>query len=204
MNNKWPELSLMDVCSRITDGAHNSPKSVEVGLPMASVKDLTRFGINYQTCRHISVDDYEKLARQGNRPIAGDVLIAKDGATALDTVCYLKENPNVVLLSSVAILRPDASKISSQYLRYYLDCKRTRDYMKSNFITGAAIPRVVLEDFKRVRIKSAHSVCSKHNCLHPLRLRRPHRKQHAPHPDSGADRTDALPRVVCPLPLSRS
>ncbi|MBI4847345.1 MAG: restriction endonuclease subunit S [Nitrospirae bacterium] len=121
-------------------------------MPMASVKDLTRFGISFDTCRHISEEDYQKLIQQNCKPEIGDVLISKDGASALDTVCEIKKSLEVVLLSSVAILRPNAQKISSSFLRYYLDAESTRQYMKNAFTTGAAIPRVVLKDFKKVRI----------------------------------------------------
>ena len=44
--NEWQTLTLADVCTVITDGAHQSPKTVSRGKPMASVKDLTRFGVD--------------------------------------------------------------------------------------------------------------------------------------------------------------
>lgn len=153
MQEDWTELTLNDVCLRITDGAHHSPKSVEKGLPMASVKDLTQFGINLESCRQISEEDFEKLVHLGCQPEGGDVLIAKDGNSALDTVCEVKKKQDVVLLSSIAILRPNLKKITSSFLRYYLDSDITRQYLKNGFITGAAIPRVILKDFKRAKIK---------------------------------------------------
>lgn len=152
MTINFTKLTLDDVCIKITDGAPSSPPSVSMGMPMASVKDLTRFGIELDACRHISEEDYQKLIQQNCKPEIGDVLISKDGASALDTVCEVKKPLDVVLLSSVAILRPNAQKISSSFLRYYLDAESTRQYMKNAFTTGAAIPRVVLKDFKKVRI----------------------------------------------------
>ncbi|CAG0993484.1 hypothetical protein METP3_02797 [Methanosarcinales archaeon] len=152
MNNSWTKTTLEEVCIRITDGAHASPKSVVSGLPMASVKDLTQFGINMETCRHISTNDFNKLVRQGCKPEVGDILISKDGASALDTVCEMRHELNVVLLSSVAILKPNSNKISSSFLHYFLDSETTRQYLKNGFITGAAIPRVILKDFKRCEI----------------------------------------------------
>ena len=121
MKANWIKATLEEVCLRITDGAHQSPKSVENGFPMASVKDLTPYGIQLANCRHISPEDFEKLVRQGCQPEPGDVLIAKDGNSALDTVCEVNQKDNLVLLSSVAILRPNTSKINSSYLIYFLD-----------------------------------------------------------------------------------
>lgn len=148
----WSELSIDDVCILITDGAHASPASVDLGKPMASVKDLTRFGITIDTCRHISEEDFQRLVDQGCKPEAGDVLISKDGAKMVETVCEIENPIDVVLLSSIAILRPNQETVLPSFLRYYFDSPRTRDYLKKGFVTGAAIPRVILEDFKRAKI----------------------------------------------------
>ncbi|BFT69140.1 restriction endonuclease subunit S [Paenibacillus sp. P36] len=153
MSVDWPVLTLGDVCEKITDGAHNSPKSVDHGKPMASVKDLTHFGVDLSDARLISHEDFEKLVKQGCQPEVGDVLIAKDGNTALDTVCTVDEPLNVVMLSSVAILRPYKEKLDSDFLKYYFSSKQVIEYLKNNFISGAAIPRIVLKDFRKAEIK---------------------------------------------------
>lgn len=150
--SSWSELRLEDVCETITDGAHFSPKEDSKGLPMASVKDLTRFGINIESCKRISQNDFDKLVAQGCAPRWGDVLIAKDGNSALDTVCVYRQENEVVLLSSVAILRPN-NRVTSDFLNYYLDSSETRSYLKDNFRSGSAIPRVVLRDFRRAPIR---------------------------------------------------
>jgi len=153
MSADWPVLTLGDVCQKITDGAHNSPKSVTVGKPMASVKDLTRFGVDLSEARLIPQEDFDKLVKQGCQPEVGDVLIAKDGNSALDTVCTVDKPLDAVMLSSVAILRPDKEKLDSDFLKYYFSSKQIIDYLKNNFISGAAIPRVVLKDFRKAEIK---------------------------------------------------
>jgi type I restriction enzyme S subunit len=152
MASNWKKTTLDDVCTKITDGAHQSPKSVEYGKPMASVKDLEFYGLNLETARHISEENYLDLVKQGCKPELGDVLIAKDGNSALDTVCIFEKDEDVVLLSSVAILRPNPEKINSRFLKYYFLSAQTIEYLKRNFISGAAIPRVVLRDFKKAEI----------------------------------------------------
>jgi type I restriction enzyme S subunit len=153
MSSEWITTNLNELCIKITDGAHNSPKSVQVGKPMASVKDLTRFGVDLSEARLISVEEFDVLVKQGCKPEIGDVLIAKDGNSALDTVCNVDKELDAVLLSSVAILRPDQSKLNSHYLKHYLSSADVIDYLKANFISGAAIPRVVLKDFKKAEMK---------------------------------------------------
>ncbi len=153
MSVNWPVLTLGNVCEKITDGAHKSPKSVSIGRPMASVKDLTRFGVNLSHARLISQKDFEDLVNQGCQPQVGDVLIAKDGNSALDTVCTIDKPLDAVMLSSVAILRPNKAKLDSDFLKYYFCSRNVIEYLKNNFISGAAIPRVVLRDLKKAAIK---------------------------------------------------
>lgn len=151
MGSSWEVSTLEEVCALITDGAHFSPKEDPSGLPMASVKDLTRHGIDFSDCKRISKLDFDILKKQGCKPEVGDVLIAKDGNTALDTVCVYRSHEEVVLLSSVAILRPN-KKVLPDFLRYYLDAPSTRMFLKDGFRSGSAIPRVILKDFRRTPI----------------------------------------------------
>ncbi|MBB1487633.1 restriction endonuclease subunit S [Oceanospirillum sediminis] len=152
MGSEWQITTLGKICSKITDGSHQSPKSVLNGMPMASVKDLNHWGIDLNSARHISYEDYEILVKQGCKPSVGDVLVAKDGNSALDTVCVVTRDDEVVLLSSVAILRPILSDIDPWFLKYYFMSPQVLSYLKNNFISGAAIPRVILKDFKQAEI----------------------------------------------------
>jgi type I restriction enzyme S subunit len=147
----WGHTPLAEFCSKITDGAHQSPKSVDAGFPMASVKDMTDWEINVPGCRHISEVDYRSLVANGCQPELGDVLLAKDGATCLDTACEYQQKEQIVLLSSVAILRPKHSS-DSAFLHTWLGLSSTKTYLKENFVSGSAIPRVVLRDMKRAQL----------------------------------------------------
>ena len=144
----WGHTTLAEFCSKITDGAHQSPKSVDAGFPMASVKDMTDWEINIPSCRHISEVDYKSLVANGCQPELGDILLAKDGATCLDTACEYQQTDKIVLLSSVAILRPKYV-CDSAFLHTWLGLSSTKTYLKENFVSGSAIPRVVLRDMKR-------------------------------------------------------
>ncbi|MHA1613661.1 MAG: restriction endonuclease subunit S [Candidatus Thorarchaeota archaeon] len=151
MTSEWKEATLGDVCSLITDGAHFSPSEDPHGKPMASIKDLTRHGIDLQGCKHIPDRDFKMLVQQGCMPQPGDVLIAKDGNSALETVCVHGLTEEVVLLSSIAILRPNEGT-NSTFLRYYLEAPSTYALIMSGYRSGSAIPRVVLKDFSLIPV----------------------------------------------------
>ena len=152
MRSKWTTSSLDDVCLVVTDGAHNSPKSTDVGEYMASVKDFTDFGFDFSNCRKISYDDYHKLFKQGCVPEIGDILIGKDGARFFEDVIIYKQKEKPALLSSIAILRVNPKIITSEFLYYTLISPSIKKDVKDNYGSGSAIPRIVLKDFKRMQI----------------------------------------------------
>lgn len=146
----WKVVSVDEVCERVTDGSHYSPRSVGDGLPMASSKDMHEWGLNRDTCRQISRKDFDLLVRNGCKAQKNDVLITKDGNSYLKHIFVMPENEEVVLLSSIAILRPNA-RINPHLLAATLRAPENKSRLK-NFVTGAAIPRVILKDFKRFQI----------------------------------------------------
>ncbi|HQH84029.1 MAG TPA: restriction endonuclease subunit S [Syntrophorhabdus sp.] len=149
--SEWRECKLKDICVKITDGSHNSPPTTIHGYPMASVKDMEYNRINLDTCRKISEDDYIELVKNDCKPILNDVLIAKDGSYLKHVFDVTKEE-NVVLLSSIAIIRPDILQILPKYLKYIFLNPSFRDTVEANYVTGAVIPRIVLKDFKEIDI----------------------------------------------------
>jgi type I restriction enzyme S subunit len=143
-------VSIDDVCARVTDGSHLSPKSVDEGLPMASSKDMHDWGLNLDSARLISPEDFAELVRNDCKPRKNDLLITKDGANYLKYIFVTRAEQDVVLLSSVAILRPNA-RINPHLLAAILKEPENKGRLK-NYVTGAAIPRVILKDFKRFEL----------------------------------------------------
>jgi len=149
--SEWKTVELINACHKITDGAHKSPPTVTNGYPMASVKDMTYTGIDLSNCRKISRKDYLELVSNDCKPQINDVLIAKDGSY-LKHIVLVTEEQEVVLLSSIAIIRPNMDVISPKFLKYIFLNPSFRDTVEGNFVTGAVIPRIVLKDFKQIEI----------------------------------------------------
>ena len=108
--------------------------------------------INLETCRKISKEDYEKLVKGKCKPEINDVLIAKDGSY-LKYVNVVKEDIDLVLLSSIAILRPDIGKIDPDFFKYYLVNPVISKRLEQGYVSGSVIRRIVLKDFKKFKIK---------------------------------------------------
>ena len=152
MTSEWNHSTINDVCVLVTDGSHSSPKSVNDGKYMVSVKDFTDYGFDFASCRMISNDDYETLKRNGCVPQINDILIGKDGARFFEDIIIYRQREKPALLSSIAILRCDKSKILPDFLYYVLRTPSFRQDVKDNYGSGSAIPRIILKDFKRMMV----------------------------------------------------
>jgi type I restriction enzyme S subunit len=149
--NSRTQYQLKDLCTKITDGSHFSPKDKVDGLPMFSVKDMYENGFDYSRVKKISEEDFNSLVKQGCQPVIDDIIIAKDGSV-LKHIFRIKEKPDYVLLSSIAILRPNTKIINPNYLVYSLKNPNITEHILTNFVSGSGVPRIVLKDFKAVVI----------------------------------------------------
>lgn len=146
--DSWTETSLEIACQKVTDGTHLTPKLIESGIPFITVANVDNGVIDFSNSRFLSKSDYEKYKDNCN-PQKGDVLFSKDGTVG--KVCLIDFSKDFLVLSSLAILRPQKSILNSRYLR---------DYLLSPFAlqqaidkkTGSAIRRIILKDLREVTI----------------------------------------------------
>jgi type I restriction enzyme M protein len=146
---EWDMVELDEVCNKITDGSHYSPETTDIGYPYVTVKDLTDGIIDFENCKKIDIKHYSDLLKSGCKPMVKDILFSKDGTvgkTALITV-----DKEFVVLSSLAIVRPNLKKVSEKYLYFLM----STDFFINKAIdnkTGVAIKRIVLKTLKTIQI----------------------------------------------------
>lgn len=139
--NTWGWVSIDEICLKITDGTHHSPKSYPSGDYMYVTSKNVREG--YINLSNISFVDQKTHSEIYSRcdVVKGDVLYVKDGAnTGLSCVNNISEE--VSLLSSVGVLRP-TKLIAAKYLEHYLNSPIGRRLML-DMIGGTAIMRLTL------------------------------------------------------------
>lgn len=147
----WDVLELGQICSLITDGSHYSPKEELSSFFMASVKDMRYNHFDFKNCKTISKHDFDALVQGNCSPNQGDILISKDGANCLDLMFVYDQQYKIVLLSSIAIIRLKDG-FNPYFYAYYMRSPDAQFLMRNKFISGSAIPRVVLKDFRSVAI----------------------------------------------------
>jgi type I restriction enzyme S subunit len=149
MKSGWKTKRLEEVCLEITDGSHFSPKTTPTGFPYITVRDIEDDLIDFANAKFISAADYKQLFNNGCRPRRGDVLFSKDGTVG--KVALIDYDKDFVVLSSLAILRPDNEKISSAFLKYVMKSPAFLDEAVGKK-TGVAIRRIILRNLKSICI----------------------------------------------------
>ena len=141
---EWELVKLDNICSMITDGAHNSPKSVKNGYYFASVENIKNSQIHVESCTKISKNDYDYLVKGNCQPKKDDVLFSKDGTVGVSFV--FQQNTDLVLLSSIAIIRTKSS-FDSFFCNYSLQSNFLKKHLYS-FVGGTGLKRIILKDIK--------------------------------------------------------
>jgi type I restriction enzyme S subunit len=138
-----------DVCTRVTDGTHQSPSWTSEGIPFLFVSNITSGEIDFNTTRFISSETWHELTR--NSPIeCGDVLYSSVGSYG---------NPVVVRTSSpfafqrhIAHLKPKRSVLQSDFFAAQLDSQLVRNQAR-RAAKGIAQPTVNLSDIRQFEIR---------------------------------------------------
>jgi type I restriction enzyme, S subunit len=140
MNGKVTS-TLSSVCTLVTDGTHDTPKTLSEGIPFIKAKQIADGYIDFDNCEYISYEDHLRVISR-SKPERGDTLFAHIGAT-LGAAAYVDTDIEFSI-KNVALFKPDPQKIDSHYLYYVILSDVFQNGIK-NYRTGAAQPFVSLE-----------------------------------------------------------
>jgi len=146
----WEVCTLKEICIKLTDGTHSSPKSFSTGkYRYVTAKNIKPSGFDFSNITFVSEEVHRSIYARCN-PEQGDVLYIKDGATTgIAMVNTLDEE--FTLLSSVALLKQNRKLINGCFLTSVLN----HDMMFSNIrrnMGGAAITRLTISKLNNIQI----------------------------------------------------
>jgi type I restriction enzyme S subunit len=141
--------TLKSICTLVTDGTHDTPKTLLDGFPFIKAKQIANGYIDFDDCEFISYEDHLKVISR-SKPEKGDTLFAHIGAT-LGATAYINTDEEFSI-KNVALFKPDPEKIDPRYL-YYLVLSDEFQARIKNYRTGAAQPFVSLEILRNQSIK---------------------------------------------------
>jgi type I restriction enzyme, S subunit len=127
-NSDWIVDTIADVCT-VGDGAHAKIPRSEDGVMYLMAKNFKAGGIEFSSVEYIAREQFEAHFKDSPRvptvPHVGDVLVSIIGT--LGEPYVVRAGDEFGLSSSVAILRPDLTKVLTQYLYYWLKAPRFQD-----------------------------------------------------------------------------
>ena len=117
----WSESSIGENCL-VGDGAHAKIQRQSTGIQYFTSKNIKTGKLDLTNVDFISNEDFEKHCQNNKksikRPIKNDVLVCIIGASVGDS-CFVSEDPNAGLSSSVALLRAKTETLNPKYLYYW-------------------------------------------------------------------------------------
>jgi type I restriction enzyme S subunit len=146
-SGRWQEATLGEICTKIQDGTHFSPKLGGSDYLYLTSKNI-RFGVlDLSTAERISANEHAKIySRCDVRK--GDLLLTKDGANTGNAAINTLEEP-FSLLSSVALVRFDERVFCTRFFLYQLLSKDGQQQIKE-LMSGNAITRLTLQKIRTI------------------------------------------------------
>ena len=146
--NRYEEKKLSDICEKITDGTHQTPKYFEDGYIFLSSKNVTSRKIDWDNVRYIDEKQHLEMHKR-IAPRIGDILLAKNGTTGVAAIV----DRDVVfdIYVSLAWLR-SKGEVLPEYLLEYINSKIARDQFNTR-TKGIGVPNLHLREIREVIIR---------------------------------------------------
>lgn len=145
---RYPIRILSTLCTKITDGTHQSPGWSHEGVPFIFVSNVRNLSISFETNKFVSKETYNQLTRLS--PIeCGDVLYTAVGSYG--NAAVVDTSGPFLFQRHIAHLKPNQDKLDSVFLSYCLESKELRR-QADRAAKGVAQKTVTLADIKGFEI----------------------------------------------------
>lgn len=113
----WEWIKCQDVCLKITDGEHATPKRSKSGYYLLSARNVTNKGILLDDVDYVPHDEFERIRGRCD-PNIGDILISCSGSVG--RVALVDKNDMYSMVRSAAMIRPANNFICKEYIAILL------------------------------------------------------------------------------------
>lgn len=144
--NRQRTAALGDLCTRITDGTHQSPTWETSGVPFLFISNIVDGQITFETHRSISEETYSELTRRC--PIeVGDVLYTTVGSYG--NAAIVETTKKFAFQRHIAHIKPDPKKADSVFISAMIQSYGVRRQV-DKVAKGVAQKTVNLSDLKNL------------------------------------------------------
>jgi type I restriction enzyme S subunit len=143
----WVEKHLREVCEKITDGTHQTPKYFDDGVIFLSSRNVTSGRIDWGRIKYIDTKQHIEMHKRV-APRRNDILLAKNGTTGVaalvDRDTTFDIYVSLALLRSLPLLRP-------RFLLHFINSPAAKAQFNKR-LKGIGVPNLHLEEIREVRL----------------------------------------------------
>jgi len=143
----WEEKKLSEICEKITDGTHQTPKYFDNGFIFLSSRNVTSGKIDWDKIKYIDKKQHLEMHKRV-RPKINDILLAKNGTTGV--AAMVDKDVDFDIYVSLALLRAK-EMIEPNFLLYFVNSPVAKKQFNKR-LKGSGVPNLHLEEIREVVI----------------------------------------------------
>jgi type I restriction enzyme S subunit len=145
----WEKKTLNELCNKITDGTHDTPKRLTEGIKFITGKHIRPFEIDYINSDYVTEEVHKEIFKRCN-PEYGDILYTNIGVNfataAMNIVDY------EFSMKNVALLKYKRDILNGRFLESILNNEFFKDRLKNAFGIGGAQQFLSLSNIKAIQV----------------------------------------------------
>jgi len=145
----WEVKKLDEVCLKITDGTHDTPKRLSEGVKFITGKHIRPYFIDYDNSDYVTTEVHAEIYRRCN-PEFGDVLYTNIGVNYA-TAAMNTENYEFSM-KNVALLKYNRELLAGRFLEFQLNNEYFKDRLKTITGIGGAQQFLSLAQIKSIAL----------------------------------------------------
>ena len=149
----WEKKTLQEVCHKITDGTHQTPKYFDEGVIFLSSRNVTSGKINWDKIKYIDEKQHIEMHKR-IAPKIGDILLAKNGTTGV--AAMVDKDVVFDIYVSLAHIR-SLGNVYPEFLLYFINSPVAKKQFNSR-LKGAGVPNLHLKEIREVVINFPKSI----------------------------------------------
>ena len=143
----WKEKTLKEVCAKITDGTHQTPKYFDDGIIFLSSKNVTSGTIDWDNIKYIDEKQHLEMHKRV-APRVGDILLAKNGTTGVAAMVDRDIVFDIyVSLAHIRVL----DEVTPEFMLYFINSNVAKKQFNKR-LKGSGVPNLHLEEIREVLI----------------------------------------------------
>jgi type I restriction enzyme S subunit len=159
----WEEKTLKEVCGKITDGTHQTPKYFDEGIIFLSSKNVTSGKIDWDNIKYIDEKQHIEMHKRVS-PRVGDILLAKNGTTGVAAMVDRDVVFDIyVSLAHIRVL----DEVTPEFMLHFINSPVAKKQFNKR-LKGSGVPNLHLEEIREVIIPFPRSLKDQQTIVHQL------------------------------------